>query len=248
MAPSDPGDALEASYPFFPSTHWSQLLEPEAGERRSRSGSWDWLAERYWKPVYACVRFQWARTTEDARDLTQEFFLWMMESDFLGRTRREGGRFRSLLKVALRHYLVDDRRRRRTQKRGAGRLPTNLAGKNPPLPVTDPKGKTPDQVLDEAWREELLTRAVSALEDAYRNDEKDVYFRVFHEYLLSDRPGVTYEEVASSCGIGVRDVGNYLLHAKKAFRTLLKGLVAETVADPGDLADELRALFGEDPS
>ena len=37
---------------------------------------------------------------KDAKDLAQDFFLWMMESDFLSRADRGRGRFRVFVKVA----------------------------------------------------------------------------------------------------------------------------------------------------
>ena len=41
------------------------------------------VCSKYWKPVYAYVRAAWAKSNEDAKDLTQAFFLWLLEERVL---------------------------------------------------------------------------------------------------------------------------------------------------------------------
>src|SRR5439155_1531158 len=68
------------------------------------------LARRYWRPIHAYIRMVGRRSDEDARDLTQDFFVFMMETDFAAKADPNRGRFRSFVKVALKHYLGEEAR------------------------------------------------------------------------------------------------------------------------------------------
>src|SRR5262245_30432523 len=94
----------------FPSTCWSRFSGNPAGSREAVES----LAEGYWKPVYAYIRSKWAKTNEDAKDATQDFFVWMVEGDFISRADPSRGRFRAFVKVALDHYLGGEERKRRS--------------------------------------------------------------------------------------------------------------------------------------
>ena len=232
----------------FPSTQWSVLLEKNRSESPAALTAVQALAGLYWKPVYWYVRSKWSRTNEDAKDLTQDFFIWMIEGDFLDRADPNRGRFRGFLKVALQHYLSNDLRAKRRQKRGGDRQLVSLEALadadfnwNPP----DPAGKSPEEILDEAWKSELLTRAQEFLETAYTREEKGVYFQVFRDYFLSESEEVDYKSVAEKYSIQTSDVSNYLQDAKRRFRNILQDLLAETVEGPQELVEEHRALFGE---
>src|SRR5262245_56386546 len=63
----------------FPSTCWSKLLHSAGDDPERRRASAELLVRSYWRPIYVYIRSRWAKTNEDAKDLTQDFFLWMME-------------------------------------------------------------------------------------------------------------------------------------------------------------------------
>jgi RNA polymerase sigma-70 factor (ECF subfamily) len=70
------------------------------------------LCESYWYPLYAFVRKRgYAR--DEARDLTQEFFLRIIEGHYLERADPEKGRFRSFLLKSFRFFLSDESVRER---------------------------------------------------------------------------------------------------------------------------------------
>jgi len=233
----------------FPSTCWTQFLgggrTGAAGRRAAES-----LAQRYWKPIYAFIRSQWAKSAEDAKDLTQEFFVWMLESDFLSRADRTRGRFRSFVKVALRHFLTNEARDTRRIKRGGGRDIVSLDGvPDDSLPGGEPAGakaKTPEEILDEAWKNETLLRTASTLGEALRAEGKGVYYDVFRDYFLAGAAGLNYRALAERYAISEVDVSNFLMHAKNRYRAILTDIVAETVENEEELRDELKALFGEE--
>ena len=230
----------------FPSTCWSRFVGAFEGE--GGASALEELASRYWKPIYAYIRMQRAKSNEDAKDLTQEFFAWVIESGFISRADPDRGRFRAFVKVALKHFLSKDERDARAQRRGGGRRIVSIdsaAGALPPVDVADPAGRTPEEVLDEAWKNEVLTSAQRILEQELLRDGQEVASKIFRDYYLGDSDGLNYREVAARHGVDESDVLNHLRNGRKRYREILKRLVAETVGGEADLLEEWRSLFGE---
>src|SRR5204862_7608799 len=75
------------------------------------------LCRTYWRPIfsYVCRR---GYSTEDAQDLTQDFFLMILETNWLQQADHGRGRFRSLLLKSLQNFLHNAADRNRTLKRG----------------------------------------------------------------------------------------------------------------------------------
>jgi len=234
----------------FPTTRWSRLLaDPAAGSRASRE-AFETLARRYWRPIAAYVRAKFARTDDDARDATQDFFLWMMESGFLAKADPARGSFRGFVKRSLSNFLHDLERRRRTDKRGGDRqfLSLESHGSEAGVPHLPDPGKTPEELLDDLWREELLAGAADALEAELRGKGKGVVFDVFRDrFLLDGEPG--YAELAEKHGLTKVSVSNHLTLAKNRYRAHLRTAVLETVGSDEELRAELAWLFegGEAP-
>jgi RNA polymerase sigma-70 factor (ECF subfamily) len=217
------------------------------GNSDVRRRAWERLVEQYWKPVYTYVRARWAKSNEDAKDLTQDFFAWMLETDFPARADSGRGRFRVFVKTALENYLKDDYRARHREKReGSRRIvpidPEGAAGHL--IDVPDPAAGSPEELLERSWKDELLGAAVRLLGEAYRREGKEVYFRVFEAYYLSGDGSMRHEDLAAQYGLARSDVNNYLMDAKRRYREVLTALVAETVRSPEELREELRELFG----
>src|SRR5262245_61234588 len=165
----------------FPSTCWSRILDdaPQGPEGRRASG--EELAQGHWKPVYALIRRPRAKANEDGKGLTPRFCSWMLQSGFLEAVDPARGRFRSFVKVALRNWLIKEQEKAGTLKRGGGRVAAldEVLSDGTDIPVPSDAGLSPEQALDEVWRNELLRRAMSRMEELYRREGKEDYYRVF---------------------------------------------------------------------
>src|SRR5690349_8620463 len=105
----------------FPTTRWTMVVaagDPQRKEARSALVS---LCETYWYPLYAYLRRR-GYPPDQAQDLTQEFFVRLLEGRYLDRADPEKGRFRSFLLVSLKFFVADEEDRWRTLKRGGGML------------------------------------------------------------------------------------------------------------------------------
>ena len=141
----------------FPSTCWSRFTGT-----RSPDATQD-LARRYWKPIYAYIRSFGAKNDDDARDLTQDFFVWMMESDFAAKADPARGRFRSFVKVVLKRYIAQECRSDNRLKRGGNRTILSLdmkAADFADVEPADPAGEHDPLVATLAEDEAAATVAV----------------------------------------------------------------------------------------
>ncbi len=227
--------------PGFPSTCWSRIL---GGAQAGRD--LEVLARNYWRPVYGFIRARgWP--AEDAKDACQEFFAWLLERDLVGRADPARGRFRAFLKTALHRFLIAIERRERAQKRGGASTVVRLDvrdGDLPNLEVQDLRDRPPEEVMERLWRAALVERALAALEQELTAQGKARAFAVFRDYFLAPSDEADYAELARRHGLTHAQVSNDLQLAKKRYRSLLRAAVQETVSDPGELAEELRWLFG----
>src|SRR6202140_2730137 len=103
----------------FPATRWTLVVaagDPQRKEARSALVS---LCENYWYPLYAYLRRR-GYSADQAQDLTQEFFIRVLEGRYLDRADPEKGRFRSFILTALKFFVADEEDRQRAYKRGGG--------------------------------------------------------------------------------------------------------------------------------
>jgi RNA polymerase sigma-70 factor (ECF subfamily) len=236
MTGNPPDSALPAP---FPSTHWTRL--------RSSDGpaAFESLARLYWKPIRAYLRAALGRRADESLDLTQGFFAWAIESGFLAKADPARGRFRAFLKVALRNYVAKAEERDAAQKRGGGvRLVPLPSGELDGADVEDRSGRTPEEILDLAWKAEVVRAAVERTEIELVRQGRPVAFAVFRDWYLDVSEAVDHRGLADSHAISMVDVANHLARAKRVWRGHLRDLVRETVGSGADLEEELAWLAG----
>lgn len=232
---------------WFPETSWGRIQPGPAAPTAAETAALDALARTYHRPIYGWLRAALGKNEHDANDLAQDFFAWMLETGFVKKADPARGRFRAFLKTALRNYAKDADRRLRAEKRGGGKVTMPIDGDpdaswSPGLP--DVGERAPDEALDEAWRAELVGRALTRTEEELVAEDKQLVFEVFKAYFLETEEEVDYATVAERHGVTKTDVSNYLMRAKRAYRTHLKTLVRDTVGSGADLAEELSWLLG----
>jgi RNA polymerase sigma-70 factor (ECF subfamily) len=232
----------------FPSTSWSVILglDPSAS-REIREKALETLCRRYWKPVYYYLRRAWRKSTnEDAKDLTQEYFTWLLEGVTLERYRPDRGSFRGYLKMTLQGFASDQHDAQRAKKRGGDRkrLSLDQAGVPPQDRVLDDVQADPELLFNRAWVSEILKLASERTRAWFESVGRMDQFRAFEAYELNPaHSGVTYAEVASLLGKTESDIRNYLHAVKERFAQEIRAEIRNTV-DPRDVEDEFKALFG----
>ena len=229
----------------FPSTHWTSIRAGEQPADRRRA--LEHLAQLYWRPIRSYLRTALGRSDEEALDLTQDFFVWTIESSFLAKADPARGRFRAFLKTALRNYAAHAEERASALKRGGGMrfFDITVGEEGDELhALADGRARTPEEVLDEAWKSTVVRAAVERTRAELESGGKGVVFAVFRDWFLEDRGDLDHKLLAERHGISAVDVANHLARAKRIYGDHVRDLVRETVGTGADLEAELAWLAG----
>lgn len=227
----------------FPVTSWTSVLraaDPHSPEARDHLGR---LCNLYWKPVYAHIRRRWAKTNEDAKDLTQTFFAWFMEKGCMERVERGRGRFRNFLKVILDNFLKDQERARKALAKGGGVRIFSIDAGDDPMVLAAASDSRPVE-FDEVWAATMLDQALKTLRERYASNGQENHFRAFEKYYLGQAQP-TYVQLAEELKITEQEVEKILKHARAALKGIIRAFIQETLEDPSEIDDELLHLFKE---
>jgi DNA-directed RNA polymerase specialized sigma24 family protein len=225
----------------FPTTRWSLVVaagDPHPKEARSALVS---LCENYWYPLYAYLRRR-GYPIDQAQDLTQEFFVRMLEGRYLDRADPEKGRFRSFILTSLKFFVADVEDRGRAQKRGGGVLvPLEFSSGEERYQREPAHDETPERIFERRWALSMLDRVVERLRNEFLQHGRPEHFERLKIFLLgqSDAPhAVLAREMNTS--EGALKVAIHRL--RKRYRELFRQEIADTVADPAEVESELRYL------
>ncbi len=225
----------------FPTTRWSLIVAthqvPGSGAREALAS----LCESYWYPLYAYVRRQ-GHGVEDAQDLTQGFFAVVLEKDYLADFDRERGRFRSFLLGAFKHFVANERDRQRAGKRGGGQPLVALDAQDAErrYSVEPAHDLTPERIYDRRWATVLLERTLERLS---RESAMNARFDRLKIFLTGNPAGVSYGELAAQLGISEGAAKVAVHRLRRRFRKVLMAEIAETVAGPEQVEEEMRFLL-----
>jgi len=186
-------------------------------------------------------------SNEDAKDLTQAFFLWITEKETLARYDAQKASFRTYLKSLLRHFAEHRDRALHRLKRGGGVKLFRFDDEGSALRhvTADPRGVDPEQEFDRTWINAIVVRAVERVRRRLSDEGRDIQVRVFEEYDLSDGTDApSYEEVAERLGVQKSDVRNYLHAVREQLRREIRAELAETTSDEHELEEERNAVLG----
>jgi RNA polymerase sigma factor (sigma-70 family) len=225
----------------FPTTRWTLVVaaaDPQRKEARSALVS---LREGYWYPLYAYVRRR-GYPADQAQDLTQEFFIRVLEGRYLDRADPEKGRFRSFLLTSLKFFVADEEDRRRAQKRGGGVvLSLELSSGEDRYQREPAHDETPERIFERRWALSVLDRVVVRLRDEFVQHGRPEHFERLKMFLLgkSDAP---YAALAHEMNTSEGALKVAIHRLRKRYRELFRQEIADTVADPGEVESELRFL------
>lgn len=201
------------------------------------------LCKTYWFPVYALARRRGC-DPESARDATQEFFARMLSRDGFARARSERGRFRSFLAQSFKNFLTDEWHKASAQKRGGGLTPISLdteSAEGRYLEVPTHENESPDRIFDRQWAEELIASAYARLREEYERAGRLAWIEVLNRAGDPDAPSLADE--AGRLALPLNTLKSHLHRARLRQAAILRELMAETVAMPGEVEIELRELL-----
>lgn len=227
----------------FSPTQWSVVLEARRDAAR-RGPALEKLCATYWLPIYSYLRRR-GNAAQDAEDLTQSFFAYLLESDFLDRPDPAKGRFRGYLIGALRHFLGGHFERENAQKRGGGArfLDWDSIDAEREFSAVDNAQLDPSQAYETGWALALFGAAFHRLEREQAEAGKAAQFNVLKRYLSASPTRGDYDRSAGELGISRTHVAVAVHRLNNRYREIIKLEIASTVQDPADVKQEILHLL-----
>ena len=238
----------EAPYgsPAFTTTHWSLVAVVGADEvsRSAARKALEQLCEAYWYPLYAYVRRRVPDVSE-AQDLTQAFFVELLEKNYVGTATPDRGRFRAFLLTAFKHFLSKQWEKAKAQKRGGGRAPISLDfdAADSSIRIEPESGLTAEQFYDQQWAITLLGQIMQRMEKEFDGDGKSQQFHELKGFIIGDHAGTTYAQAAEKLNMTEAAAKQAGSRMRRRYRELLREEIAQTVQGPNEVDDEIRNLF-----
>jgi RNA polymerase sigma factor (sigma-70 family) len=244
--PSPEAGPISASAPraVFATTHWSVVLAAGHSSVPGAQEALETLCRTYWYPLYVYVRGQ-GQSPHDAQDLTQEFFARLLEKKYLRLADPDRGKFRAFLLKSLKHFLVNEWEKARTQKRGGGQcaIPLDADIAESRYTAEPVQALTLDQVYEKRWAVTLIEAVLARLRENYEADGRLPVFETLKGFIWGDQSMLSYAEVAPQLGLTEGAVKVAVHRLRGRYRELLRAEIAKTVATPGEVDEELQHLI-----
>jgi RNA polymerase sigma factor (sigma-70 family) len=227
----------------FATTHWSLVVaaKPDEASRTRARKALEELCRAYWYPLYAFVRYR-GHSSDDAQDLTQSFFVRIIEAGGFSSADPQRGRFRSYILGAMKHFLANEWHRAHAQKRGGGArlIELDALDRSARYALEPARSTDPDAGFDREWARESIARAMEKLRAESESRGKSELFEALKGSLTGDEPA--RKETAARLGMTEGAVKVAVHRLRQRYRVFLRAEIAETVTDPSGIDAEMRHL------
>jgi RNA polymerase sigma factor (sigma-70 family) len=241
---TDPPHPWLSSQRDFRTTHWSLIAQAGVEEEATAEQALSQLCRVYWMPLNALAKRR-GYSDEEAKDLTQAFFVKLVtRKDFL-RADAERGRFRTYMRTAMTHFMNSDWRDSHRLKRGGGETIVSLEemglGDQPiHQPVSD---DSPERDYDRQWVRALLAQVLERVREECQATGRERSFAVLKNYLVGDRGALPYADAARTLGTTETAVKAAIHRLRLRYGEIFREEVARTILDVEDLDEEIRHLL-----
>jgi len=228
----------------FATTHWSVVLAAGQSASTEANQALELLCRTYWYPLYAYVRRK-GYDAHVAQDLTQEFFARLLARNYLSVADRNKGKFRSFLLGCLEHFLAREWTRPHAQKRGGGQPLFSLD-------ETDAENRylrepahelSAEKIFDRRWATTLLDQAMARLREECLASQKGDLFEKSQNYLSGEKGEASYADLAATLGMSEAAIKVAVHRLRQRYGELVRAEIAQTVASPKEVDEELQYLF-----
>ena len=203
------------------------------------------LCRIYWYPIYSFVRRR-GSSPEDAQDLTQGFFLHLLDHKALRQVNPIKGKFRSFLVASLQNYLSDQADKARCLKRGGNIefVPLDMKSAEDRYRLAPLDFLTADKVFDARWAMILLDEAMGRLRKEFATQGKASRFETLKPFIdpINSKAALSYEQIADALQVDLGSVKKLIFRLRKRYASVLREEVARTVSDPAEVDEEIHSL------
>jgi RNA polymerase sigma-70 factor (ECF subfamily) len=229
----------------FDETVWTVVLGAAEHGNADAHASLERLCRIYWPPIYGFLRRD-GQSPEDARDLTQGFFLHLLAADRkrLGAVQPALGKFRNWLLACLKNYLRNEWDKGQAKKRNPGEPLIHLPLSAEELGFWEPAdNEDPALAFERHWATQLIARVLELLQEQCRREGKLRQFEALVPFLTGEAKPGGYAAAAASLQISEGAARVAATRLRQQYREILQTEVARTVADPAEIRAEITHLI-----
>jgi RNA polymerase sigma-70 factor (ECF subfamily) len=228
----------------FPTTCWSRIVAVRDRTTPEEREALAELCAAYWYPLYAFIRRK-GHGPEEARDLTQDYFVRLLERGTVPAADPLRGRFRSFLLADLTRFLIDRHRHDGAARRAGDFATLSIDARDAENRyLREPADEwTPERFFERAWALALLEGVLARLRREYEGSDRGATFEVLKAVLSAGPRSISHAELARQLGSteGAAQVAAHRI--RRRYRDLVRDAIAATVAEPEDIESEIRDLF-----
>ena len=195
----DHGPPAEGAASFH-TTRWTIVMRAAQSQAQGGQSALAELCRLYWYPLYIFARRR-GHSPDDAQDLTQGFFLHVVEHRALTGVDRLKGKFRSFLLASFQNHLSDAGDRARRLKRGGDKEFVQLDAEDAEerYRLEPVEFLTAEKIFDARWAMTVLGEALKQLSQEYATAGKTSTFEALKVFLdpTNAKTPPSYDEVAN---------------------------------------------------
>ena len=229
----------------FRTTHWTVIMLAAQSKNSAGKAALAELYQLYWSPLYAFARYR-GYSPQDAQDLTQGFFIHLIEHETLIRADPLKGKFRSFLLGCFQNFLSVDAQRAHCLKRGGTSefVSLNMQDAEGCLVAKPAETLLPEKLFDAQWAMTLLSRAMARLQEEYTERGNLSDFGTLKSFVDRDQSKtlLSYEQAAKLLGMRVGAAKTLVHRFRRRYSAFVRQEIARTVSDPAEIDEEIHAL------
>jgi RNA polymerase sigma factor (sigma-70 family) len=229
----------------FPATMWNLIrlaMDPGCDEYCAAVNE---LITSYWRPVFYFIRAKGFRVHQ-AEDLTQEFFIKLLERGWITKADPTRGKFRTFLLTILIRFLSDQGPERSPRQRtfDARLVSVSSLLKDEEKMFDPPSYETPESIYMKQWALATIQAAQRKLEDWCRLNDRSSWYQMFQavHFQPPGSPKLSQMALAGQMGVSRDQVRYALEQTNQQFIEFLRAEVAGQVDSDSHVDEELQQL------
>lgn len=228
----------------FETTRWSLVYAAGGSNSQEARQALEQLCTKYWRPLYHFAQRRGLRP-DLAQDMTQEFFLHLLDKQALNKLDHKKGKFRTFLLTSFTNMLNNEWDKQQAQKRNPGKplLPLSVFRENVPFDAARAAKSDPELVFDREWAMTVVRDALEALRARYDDEGKLELLQALTPYLTAGQEARPYAELSAQLGVTTNAVKVAVHRARKRYREEIRRQIAQTVRSQEELDEELKHLL-----
>lgn len=238
-------NAANASQPaqntqsLFPTTRWTELLQPIGGRTDTAHAALEKLMEIYRVPIIKFVSTL-IYDRQQAEDIAHDFIARLLERGDLENADRTKGRFRAYLTTSIRHFVASHYAAQAAGKRG---------GPHPAVPLdsltSEPShAEHGERVFVQQWWRATLDEAHRILRAEWEAAGKADLFDDLAPLLWDKRDGQSQEVLAARHRMSAGTIGSRKHRLARRYSEIIKALIRATVNSNAEAEEEIRFFLG----